>query len=66
MEWAAYLHDDLGVALPVAAIAERVVAAMAARGRGEVPPLLPGAVEAVRTHGAGAGRWGWRRRRRPT
>jgi HAD superfamily hydrolase (TIGR01509 family) len=47
MEWARYLHDDLGVALPAAEIAERVVAEMADRFAG-APPLLPGAVEAVR------------------
>jgi beta-phosphoglucomutase-like phosphatase (HAD superfamily) len=47
MEWAAYLHDELGVALPVDAIAEQVVAAMATRVA-DGPSLLPGAVEAVR------------------
>ena len=46
LEWAAYLHDELGVPLPEAVIAERVVADMAARV-GDHPPLLPGAVEAV-------------------
>lgn len=45
--WASYLHDDLGVALPVPEIADRVVAEMAARHAGR-PPLLPGAIEAVR------------------
>lgn len=47
MEWARYLHDDLGVTVPAAVIADRVVAEMAARVAGR-PPLLPGAVEAVR------------------
>lgn len=47
MEWAQYLHDDLGVALPVAEIADRVVDEMAAR-HADLPPLLPGAVDAVR------------------
>jgi HAD superfamily hydrolase (TIGR01509 family) len=46
-EWAAYLHDELGVPLPVHAIAEQVVAAMAERVAAG-PPLLPGAVDAVR------------------
>lgn len=47
MEWAGYLHDDLGVALPPEEIAEQVVAAMAERHAADLP-LLPGAVEAVR------------------
>ncbi|HEY8525889.1 MAG TPA: HAD family phosphatase [Acidimicrobiales bacterium] len=47
LEWARYLHDELGVDLPVPTIAERVVAEMAER-HGDGPPLLPGAVEAVR------------------
>jgi HAD superfamily hydrolase (TIGR01509 family) len=47
LEWAGYLHDGLGVALPVSEIAERVVAEMADR-YAEGPPLLQGAVEAVR------------------
>lgn len=47
MEWARYLHDDLGVALPVPEVAERVIAGVAAR-HADRPPLLPGAVEAVR------------------
>jgi HAD superfamily hydrolase (TIGR01509 family) len=46
MEWAGYLHDELGVALPADEIAERVVAEMADRLAG-APPLLPGAVAAV-------------------
>lgn len=46
VEWATYLHDDLGVELPVPEIAERVITEMAAR-YGEAPPLLPGAVDAV-------------------
>jgi HAD superfamily hydrolase (TIGR01509 family) len=53
VEWAQYLHDELGVALPAAEIGERVVAEMADRLAGG-PPLLPGAVEAVRRL---AGRW---------
>ena len=46
-EWARYLHDDLGVDLPVHEIAEQVVAEMAKR-HGARPPLIPGAPEAVR------------------
>jgi HAD superfamily hydrolase (TIGR01509 family) len=46
-EWARYLHDDLGVALPVTEIAEGVIDQMAARFARTLP-LLPGAVEAVR------------------
>lgn len=45
-EWAGYLHDDLGVDLPVPEIADEVVAAMAARYADAVP-LLPGAAGAV-------------------
>jgi HAD superfamily hydrolase (TIGR01509 family) len=46
-EWARYLHDDLGVALPVPEIADGVIDRMAARFARTLP-LLPGAVEAVR------------------
>jgi HAD superfamily hydrolase (TIGR01509 family) len=46
-EWSQYLHDDLGVSVPPADIADQVVADMAARLAGR-PPLLPGAAEAVR------------------
>jgi HAD superfamily hydrolase (TIGR01509 family) len=52
-EWAAYLHDQLGVDQSPEDIAEHVIDAMAA-GYAEAPPLLPGAVEAVRRMGA---RW---------
>ncbi|MFB4288856.1 HAD family hydrolase [Nonomuraea sp. ATR24] len=45
-EWAAYLHE-LGVDLPPAEIAKRVIEQMAARYRDGVP-LMPGATEAVR------------------
>jgi HAD superfamily hydrolase (TIGR01509 family) len=45
-EWARYIHDDLGVALPPAAIAQHVVAAVVARLRR--PPVLPGADAAIR------------------
>ncbi len=47
MEWARYLHEDLGVALPLSEIAERVIAEVAAR-HAHRPPLRSGAVEAVR------------------
>jgi HAD superfamily hydrolase (TIGR01509 family) len=47
MEWARYLHEDLGVALPLSEIAERVIAEMAAR-HAHRPQLQSGAVEAVR------------------
>jgi beta-phosphoglucomutase-like phosphatase (HAD superfamily) len=44
-EWARYIHDDLGVALPPAAIAQQVIAAVVARLQ---PPLvLPGADAAI-------------------
>jgi HAD superfamily hydrolase (TIGR01509 family) len=52
-EWAGFLRDSLGVALPVDEINGLVVARMEALYR-ERLPLLPGAVEAVR---ALAGRW---------
>ena len=46
-EWAGYLHDELGVALPADDIAVRVIDAMAS-ALGSSPPLMPGAVAAVR------------------
>lgn len=49
-EWARFLHDDLGVPLPPGDIASGVVAALAER-YGRQPPLLPGAVDAVRRLG---------------
>ncbi len=52
-EWAAYMHDELGVPLGVDEIDAEVVARMEAFYR-ERLPLLPAAVEAVR---ALAGRW---------
>ncbi len=52
-EWAAYMHDELGVPLGVDEIDREVVARMEAFYRSGLP-LLPGAVEAVR---ALAGRW---------
>jgi len=45
-EWAGYIHDDLGVALPASAIAQQVVASVTARLR--PPPVLPGADAAIR------------------
>lgn len=45
-EWAGYIHDDLGVALPPGEIAQRVVAAVVARL--QPPPVLPGADAAIR------------------
>lgn len=52
-EWSAYLRADLGVALPPPRVAELVIAGMAAEYQAHLP-LLPGAVEAVRSL---AGRW---------
>jgi HAD superfamily hydrolase (TIGR01509 family) len=49
-EWAAYLHDTLGVSLPAAEIVDRVVDDLLDRYR-ENLPLLPGAVAAVRRIG---------------
>lgn len=46
-EWAAYLHDELGVGLPADEVATRVIDAMAS-ALGSSPPLVPGAVSAVR------------------
>jgi HAD superfamily hydrolase (TIGR01509 family) len=52
-EWAAYLHDELGVPMPVEDINREVVRRME-EGYRDSLPLLPGAEEAVR---ALAGRW---------
>jgi HAD superfamily hydrolase (TIGR01509 family) len=52
-EWAAYMHDELGVPLGADEIDAEVVARMESFYRSRLP-LLPGAVEAVR---ALAGRW---------
>jgi len=46
-EWARYLSEDLGVALPPDEVAALVIDRMAASYRDHIP-LLPGAVEAVR------------------
>ena len=45
-EWARYIHNDLGVALPPEAIIEQVVGAVAQRLAKHVP-ILPGANEAL-------------------
>jgi HAD superfamily hydrolase (TIGR01509 family) len=47
-EWSAYLHDELGLPLDPEAIDHQVVARMESLYR-ERLPLLPGAVEAVRS-----------------
>ncbi len=47
-EWSAYLHDDLGVALDPAAINRDVVRRMEDGYRSDLP-LLPGAIESVRS-----------------
>jgi HAD superfamily hydrolase (TIGR01509 family) len=52
-EWAAYLHDDLGVPMDVDAINREVVRRMEEGYRSDLP-LLPGATDAVR---ALAARW---------
>ncbi|HZD38846.1 MAG TPA: HAD family phosphatase [Actinomycetes bacterium] len=52
-EWAGYLSRELGVDRPPEAVAEEVLDRMGERYR-QGPPLLPGAVEAVRRL---AGRW---------
>jgi HAD superfamily hydrolase (TIGR01509 family) len=52
-EWSAYLSSDLGVALAPARVAELVIAGMAAEYQAHLP-LLPGAVDAVRSLAA---RW---------
>ncbi|HEY7134133.1 MAG TPA: HAD family phosphatase [Acidimicrobiia bacterium] len=49
-EWAAYLHDTLGVDLAAAEIVDRVVDDLLDRYRSDLP-LLPGAVAAVRRIG---------------
>jgi beta-phosphoglucomutase-like phosphatase (HAD superfamily) len=46
-EWAAYLHDELGVPMDVGAINREVVRRMEEGYRRDLP-LLPGAAEAVR------------------
>lgn len=52
-EWAAYMSDDLGVAMPLEDISTKVIDLMADRYAHHVP-LLPGAVEAVQRC---AGQW---------
>ncbi|MGW6422923.1 HAD family hydrolase [Nocardia sp. NPDC055053] len=52
-EWAAYMSDDLGVAMPLDEISTKVIDLMADRYAHHVP-LLPGAVEAVQRC---AGQW---------
>ncbi len=52
-EWSAYLVDDLGVPMTAAEANAEVVRRMLER-YGEAPPLIPGAVDAVRRVGA---RW---------
>lgn len=52
-EWAAYMSDDLGVAMPLDELATKVIDLMADRYAHHVP-LLPGAVEAVQRC---AGQW---------
>lgn len=52
-EWAAYMSDDLGVAMPLDDIATKVIDLMADKYAHHVP-LLPGAVEAVQRC---AGQW---------
>ncbi len=52
-EWSAYISGDLGVGRPPAEVAAGVIEAMAAR-YAEHLPLMPGAVDAVRSL---AGRW---------
>jgi HAD superfamily hydrolase (TIGR01509 family) len=52
-EWARYLSSDLGVGLPPSVVADLVIERMAARYAQKLP-LMPGAVETVRTMGA---RW---------
>jgi HAD superfamily hydrolase (TIGR01509 family) len=53
VEWSRYMHDELGVPLPPEEISTRVAERVADLYR-ERLPLLPGAVEAVRSL---AGRW---------
>jgi HAD superfamily hydrolase (TIGR01509 family) len=52
-EWARYLSEDLGVGLPPQTVATMVIERMAARYNDQLP-LMPGAVEAVRSLAA---RW---------
>ena len=52
-EWSAYISADFGVGLTPQQVAEQVIAAMAAE-YGEHLPLLPGAIDAVRSL---SGRW---------
>jgi HAD superfamily hydrolase (TIGR01509 family) len=52
-EWSTYLSEDFGLRLPPARVARLVIAAMAAEYQAHLP-LLPGAVEAVRSLSA---RW---------
>jgi HAD superfamily hydrolase (TIGR01509 family) len=52
-EWSRYLGEDLGVGLPPGQVASLVIDRMAERYRQQLP-LMPGAVDAVRTL---AGRW---------
>jgi HAD superfamily hydrolase (TIGR01509 family) len=52
-EWARYLSEDLGVGLPPETVATMVIERMAARYKDQLP-LMPGAVEAVRSLAA---RW---------
>jgi HAD superfamily hydrolase (TIGR01509 family) len=52
-EWARYLSEDLGIGLPPDEVARLVIRAMAGQYQHHLP-LLPGAVEAVRSL---AGRW---------
>src|ERR1700745_420682 len=52
-EWARYLSEDLGVGLPPETVATMVNERMGARYPDELP-LMPGAVDAVRTLAA---RW---------
>lgn len=51
LEWSAYMAEELGVPGTPEAINAAIVARMLER-YGEAPPLLPGAVEAVRRIGA--------------
>ena len=52
-EWSAYLSADFGIGLTARQVAEQVIAAMAVE-YGKHLPLLPGAIDAVRSL---AGRW---------
>jgi HAD superfamily hydrolase (TIGR01509 family) len=48
VEWSQYISDDFGVPLTASQVAEAVITAMTAEYR-EHLPLLPGAIEAVRS-----------------